>query len=244
MATARARRAHVPYFLYLLAAAPVQSRDCALGECGSCGRRGVLEGAAALPEMLRTPYCAGAGLREFAYGPNWASTLVRLLFRGAPPGRGQNLKFVSKIAMAQHSFRSDKSSDMRTVLHAIVAAALFLLSGSSAPPLPCAARRGAPPGAFFYGTIALGRQASASSSPRRFQTRSLRRPPLGPPPHRRPPERRSSEGLHRPSRASFPAPSSPSRFPASQVRLRSLCARACMAGSGAGRTSKIFVRGA
>ena len=157
-------------------------------------------------------------------------------------------------------------------VQAIVAAALSLLTGSSAPRCSArqstgtrrgrllvrlyrilwgprmgsaefARRRGAPPGAFFYGTIALGRQASASSSPRRFQPRSLR-PPLGPPPHRRPPERRSSEGLHRPSRASFPAPSSPSRFPASQVRLRSLCARACMARSGAARTSKIFVWGA
>jgi hypothetical protein len=147
---------------------------------------------------------------------------------------------------------------MCTVLHAIVAAALSLLTGSSAP--RCSARQSTgtrrgpqlvwlylvgaggwvgrsragaarPPGAFFYGTIAFGLQASASSSPRRFQPRSLR-PPLGPPPHRRPQERLSSEGLHRPSRASFPAPSSPSRFPASQVRLRSLCARACLAGSG------------
>jgi hypothetical protein len=96
---------------------------------------------------------------------------------------------------------------------------------------PIARRRGAPPSAFFRGTIAFGLQASGSSSPRRFQTGSLR-PPLGPPPHRRPPERLSSEGLHRPSRASFPAPSSPSRFPTSQVRLRSLGARACMVGRG------------
>jgi hypothetical protein len=87
---------------------------------------------------------------------------------------------------------------------------------------------------LFFGTFAFGLQSSASSSPRCFQTRSLRRPPVAPPSHRRPPEQLSSEGLHRPSRPSFPTPSSPSRFPASQVCLRSLYARALLAGSGKG----------
>jgi hypothetical protein len=143
-------------------------------------------------------------------------------------------------------------SDMCTALHALMAAALSLLTGSSAP----AALRGSAlgdrccfgcnlvgaggwgrpisrPQMLFFGTIAFGLQASGSSSPRRFQARSLRRPP----PHRRPPERLSSEGLHRPSHAAFFPPSSPSCFPASQVRLRSLCARACMCGQWEGAWS-------
>ena len=132
---------------------------------------------------------------------------------------------------------------MCTVLDAIVAAALSFLTGSSAPAavglaVSCGGRRmgsaDLAPRCFLFGTFAFGLQSSASSSPRCFQTRSLRRPPVSPPSHRRPPEQLSSEGLHRPSRPSFPAPSSPSRFPASQVCLRSLYARALLAGSGKG----------
>ena len=140
---------------------------------------------------------------------------------------------------------------MLTVFHAIVAAALLLLAGSSAPaarqetgprrgPLlawlcragagwgrPIGAERSQMP---FFGTISFGLQPSGSSSqpsPRCFQTSSLRRPPVGPP-HRSPGAQLSNEGLHRLSYTSFPSPSSPSRFPASQVRLPRLRARACM----------------
>ena len=83
----------------------------------------------------------------------------------------------------------------------------------------------------FFGTISFGLQPSGSSSqpsPRRFQTSSLRRPPVGPP-HRWPGAQLSNEGLHRLSCTSFPTPSSPSRFPTSQVRLPRL-ARPCMNG--------------
>jgi hypothetical protein len=81
-------------------------------------------------------------------------------------------------------------------------------------------RRGALPDAVF-GTISFGLQPSGSfsqHSPRRFQTSPLRRPPVGPP-HRWPGAQLSNEGLHRLSCTSFPTPSSPSRFPTSQVRL-------------------------
>jgi hypothetical protein len=82
----------------------------------------------------------------------------------------------------------------------------------------------------FFGTISFGLQPSGSSSqpsPRRFQTCSLRRPPVGPP-HRSPGAQLANEGLHRLSCTSFPSPSSPSRFPTSQVRLPRLRACACM----------------
>ena len=77
----------------------------------------------------------------------------------------------------------------------------------------------------IFGTISFGLQPSGSSSqpsPRRFQTSSLRRTP----PHLWPGAQLSNEGLHRLS--SFPTPSSPSRFPTSQVRHPRLRARACM----------------
>ncbi len=141
---------------------------------------------------------------------------------------------------------------MCIVLHAIVAAALPLLAGSSAPaarqePGPrrawlcrVGAGWGRPIGAErsqmpIFGTISIGLQPSGSSSqpsPRRFQTSSLRRPPVGPP-HRWPRAQLSNEGLQRLSCTSFPTPLSPSRFPTSQVRLPRLGARACM-GSMAG----------
>ena len=147
---------------------------------------------------------------------------------------------------------------MCTVFHAIVAAALPLLAGSSAPaarqetgprrgPLlawlcrvgagwgrPIGAERSQTP---FFGTISFGLQPSGSSSqpsPRRFQTSPLRRSPVGPP-HRWQGAQLSNECLHRLSCTSFPTPSSPSRFPTSQVRLPRLRARACigiMAGRG------------
>jgi hypothetical protein len=86
----------------------------------------------------------------------------------------------------------------------------------------------------FFGTISFRLQSSGSSSqpsPRRFQTSSLRRPPVGPT-HRSPGAQLANEGLHRPSCTSFPLPSSPSHFPASQVRRPRLHARACMSGWG------------
>jgi len=140
---------------------------------------------------------------------------------------------------------------MCTGLHAIVAAALPLLAGSSAPAarqetgprrgtavglaVSCGAGWGRPIGAErsqtpFFGTISFGLQPSGSSSqpsPRRSQTSPLRRPPVGPP-HRWPGAQLSNEGLHRLSCTSFPTPSSPPRFPTSQVRRPRLRARACM----------------
>ncbi len=211
MATARARGAHVPFFSRRLAAAPVQSRNCALGKCG---RRGALDGAAALPEMLRTPQCAGAALGEFAMAPigrghpmgrDRGIAFVRLPFRGAPPAPdfADRAKFEisTNLESRPSAFSTNQLRNVRqcTVLRAIVAAALSLLPGSSAPAalrgralerggtafglaVSCAGRRmgstdRAParrsPKCFFRGTIALGLQASASSSRRRFQTRSL-----------------------------------------------------------------------
>jgi hypothetical protein len=131
------------------------------------------------------------------------------------------------------------SMSVCTFPYAIVANALFCLAGSSAlaPPLggevergerslwvrriwgrgstdgvgrPIARGRGPPADAFLKAAITFVVQASGSSFPRRFRTRSLSRPP----PHRWPPERLSIEDLHRPSCTSFPTPSSPSRFPA------------------------------
>ena len=75
----------------------------------------------------------------------------------------------------------------------------------------------------FLETISFGLQPSGSSSqpsPRRFQTISLR--------NRWPGAQLSNECLHRLSCTSFPTPSSPPRFPTSQVRHPRLRARACM----------------
>ena len=75
----------------------------------------------------------------------------------------------------------------------------------------------------IFGTISFGLQPSGSSSqpsPRRFQTISLR--------NRWPGAQLSNECLHRLSCTSFPTPSSPPRFPTSQVRHPRLRARACM----------------
>ena len=151
---------------------------------------------------------------------------------------------------------------MCTVLHAIVATALPLLSGSSAPaarqetgprrgPLlawlcrvgagwgrPIGAERSQMP---FLGTISFGLQPLGSSSqpsPRRFQTSSLRRTPR----HRWPGAQLSNEGLHRLSCTSFPTPSSSSRFPTSQVRLPRLRARALHGGLGASGDRPELVR--
>ncbi len=167
-----------------------------------------------------------------------------------PVGTGCFVSSVAPpVAFRQLPTRSTcPSMSMCTFPYAIVNA-LFLLAGSSAlaPPLggelergrrslcvrriwgrgstdgvgrPIARGRGPPARRSFFkkGAITFVVQASSSSFPRRFHTRSLRRPP----PHRWPPERLSIEDLHRPSCTSFPTPSSPSRFPASQVRLPSL----------------------
>ena len=250
MATARARGAHVPYLSCLLSSrAGAITKVRVLGECG---RRGALEGAAALPEMLRTPHCAGLG--EFATAPIGRShpnlgrgqrhCFVCLPFSGSPHDFGFKIsKFETRRSSRQTcapfstpSWPPRFPSSQVRLPPLLCAAEHWNAAGTTVGlAVSCGGRRTgsadrAParraPQVIFFRPIAFGLQASASSSPRRFRTRSLRRPPVGPPPHRLPSEQLSSEGLHRPSRASFPASSSPSRFPASQVRLRSLCARA------------------
>ncbi len=89
---------------------------------------------------------------------------------------------------------------------------------------PIARERGPPADGTGFFIITIVVQASDSSFPLRFQTRSLRCPP----PHRWPPAQLSIEDLHRPSCTSFHTPSSPPRCPASQVCLPSLCTCACI----------------